>query len=196
METRFFQKPQGSFFLFWPRATGKSTWLRHHLKEAVFVDLLDPETYRRFAARPARLRELVASDPGKKAVVVDGIPRVPELLDAVHQLIEARQGCRFVLTGSSARKLKRARVDLLAGRAALKTMHPFLADELRKGFDMDQALQVGLVPLVVDAPSPRETLGAYAAMYLREEVQMEGRSVTWGSSRASSRSLAFPTARC
>jgi len=174
METRFFQKPQGSFFLFGPRGTGKSTWLRHHLKEALFIDLLDPETYRRFAARPERLRELVAGDPGKKAVVVDEIQKVPELLEVVHQLIEERQGCQFVLSGSSARKLKRAGVDLLAGRAALKTMHPFMAGELRKGFDLDQALQLGLVPLVVDAPSPRETLGAYAALYLREEVQMEG----------------------
>ena len=174
MQHRFFQKPQGSFFLFGPRGTGKSTWLRGHLKEALFVDLLDPETYRLYAARPERLRELVAGNPATKTVVIDEVQKVPELLDVVHQLIEERKGRSFVLTGSSARKLRRAGVDLLAGRAVLKTLHPFMAAELGEGFDLDRALQVGLLPLVVDSRSPRETLGAYAALYLREEVQMEG----------------------
>jgi predicted AAA+ superfamily ATPase len=171
---RFFQQPRGSFFLFGPRGTGKSTWLRRHFEGALFADLLNPETYRLYAARPERLREWVAGNPAAKTVIIDEIQKVPELLDVVHQLIEEQKGKSFVLTGSSARKLRRAGVDLLAGRAVLKTLHPFMAAELGKGFDLDQALQRGLLPLVVDSRSPRETLGAYAALYLREEVQMEG----------------------
>ena len=174
IKRRFFQASETSFFLFGPRGTGKSTWLHAHLQDALFVDLLAPETFRLYAARPERLRELIAGNPAKGTVIIDEVQKLPELLDVVHQLIEQHRSLRFVLTGSSARKLKRTGVDLLAGRAVLKTMHPFMAAELGAAFDLECALRFGLVPLVVDSASSAEALGAYAALYLREEVQMEG----------------------
>jgi predicted AAA+ superfamily ATPase len=169
---RFFAPPDGHYFLFGPRGTGKSTWLRQTYPEAVWLDLLDPETERRLQARPERLRELVAAAPSA-TVVVDEVQRAPGLLTVVHQLIEERRGNRFVLTGSSSRKLKRAGVDLLAGRAVVRALHPFLAAELGDGFDLQRALDHGLLPIVWDAADPRDTLAAYVALYVREEVQAE-----------------------
>ena len=138
--------------------------------EALVLDLLAPELERRYAARPERLREWVAGNPDAEIVVVDEVQKVPALLDVVHQLIEADSRQRFVLTGSSARKLKRAGVDLLAGRALLRSMHPFLAAELGVRFDLGLALQQGLLPLVWDSDRPEETLQAYVSLHLKEEV--------------------------
>jgi len=171
---RFFKDPGESFFLFGPRGTGKSTWLRTELPGALRVDLLDPETFRQFNARPERLMELVRGEASRRVVVLDEVQRVPELLPAVHLLMEEDKQRRFVLTGSSARKLKRVGTDLLAGRALLTTMHPFLAAELGAGFDLDVALRLGLLPVVLGSPNPAETLRTYAALYVREEVQAEG----------------------
>ena len=112
--SRFLTLPAGSFFLFGPRGTGKTTWLRSLLPDAVFVDLLKPEEYRRLAARPERLRERVLGAPPDTDVVIDEVQRVPELLNVVHDLMESRKGYRFILTGSSARKLRRGGVNLLA----------------------------------------------------------------------------------
>lgn len=127
---RLLRDPGSHFFLFGPRGTGKSTWLATTFPRATVVDLLDPEEQRRYAARPERLRELVAGARPGSMFVVDEVQRVPELLTVVHQLVEARGGARFVLTGSSVRKLRRGGEDLLAGRALLRSMHPFLAAEL------------------------------------------------------------------
>lgn len=171
---RFFQEPRSSYFLFGPRGTGKSTWLRAHHPEALWVDLLQPDVHRQYAARPERLRDLVRAHREHDVVVVDEVQKVPELLDVVHGLIEERRGLRFVLTGSSARKLKRSGVDLLAGRALLRYLHPFMAAELGPSFNADRALKLGLLPLVWDAEEPAEALNAYVALYLREEVQQEG----------------------
>jgi predicted AAA+ superfamily ATPase len=107
-------------------------------------------------------------------VVIDEVQKVPALLDMVHSLIEQHAGWRFVLTGSSARKLKRAGVDLLAGRALLTTMHPFLAAELGERFDLAAALETGLLPVVLASPAPERVLSTYVDLYVREEVQMEG----------------------
>jgi hypothetical protein len=174
IKTRFFQKPNGDFFLFGPRGTGKSTWLRQRLKNPVFIDLLEPEDYRLYSARPERLIEVVEAQKSGTTIVVDEIQKVPQLLDVVHLLMERHAGWRFVLTGSSARKLKRAGVDLLAGRAVMKTMHPFMGAELGEAFSLGEALTTGMIPLVVDATDPTETLKAYVSLYLKEEVQMEG----------------------
>jgi predicted AAA+ superfamily ATPase len=171
---RFLQDPGGHYFLFGPRGTGKSTWLGMAFPDALVLDLLSPDLERRYAARPERLGELVASHPEATVVVVDEVQKVPALLDVVHRLIESKSGPRFVLTGSSARKLKRAGVDLLAGRAILKSMHPFIAAELGERFDLEQALHQGLLPLVWDSDRPEETLRAYVSLYLKEEVQTEG----------------------
>jgi len=173
---RLFRAPKESFFLFGPRGTGKSTWLRQTFPGAIYVDLLDPEAFRTYLARPERLGEVIAGSAGTKTVIVDEIQKVPGLLDEVHRLMETK-GCRqvqFVLTGSSARKLKRGCADLLGGRAVLKTLHPFLAAELGRRFDFARSLELGTLPLVLGSAEPVETLKSYASLYLREEVQAEG----------------------
>ena len=107
-------------------------------------------------------------------MVIDEIQRVPELLPMVHRHIELDKSRRFVLTGSSARKLRREGADLLAGRALLCSMHPFMAAELGDSFDLAAALRVGLVPLVVMAEAPDRTLRGYIDLYLQQEVKAEG----------------------
>jgi predicted AAA+ superfamily ATPase len=173
---RLFSAPKDSFFLFGPRGTGKSTWLRTTYPDAPLVDLLDPVTHRAYVARPERLAEVVAGNPSAQQVIVDEVQRVPALLDVVHKLIEerGRHTTQFILTGSSARKLKRTGVDLLAGRLVLRSLHPFMAAELGEGFDLGAALEVGLLPLVLGAADPRETLRSYVSLYLQQEVQAEG----------------------
>ena len=171
--TRFFKIPDRSFFLFGPRGTGKSTWLRDRLPEALFLDLLEPEIYRSLIARPERLRELLGGSPQADTVVIDEVQRAPELLTVVHAILEEPAPPRFVLTGSSARKLRRGGVDLLAGRALQRTLHPFMAAEL-PAFDLSEALAIGLLPLVLAASDPRDVLLAYASLYVDEEVRAEG----------------------
>ena len=171
--SRFFELPARSCFLFGPRGTGKSTWLRHIAPDALHLDLLDPGLHRRLTARPEHLRELLAGSPCA-TVVIDEIQRLPSLLGVVHAALEEEAPPRrFVLTGSSARKLRRGGVDLLGGRALQRTMHPFMAAELPR-FDLSQALRVGLVPLVANAPDPQAALDGYATLYLSQEVQAEG----------------------
>ncbi len=176
METlnRFFQDTNQSYFLFGPRGTGKSTWVKQHLKTALYIDLLAPEVFRSYSAKPERLRNIAEAQNSVSTIVIDEIQKVPQLLDVIHQMMEQRPEWRFVLTGSSARKLKRSGVDLLAGRAVLKSMHPFMAAELEDKFSMNGALTIGMVPLTINSEIPEETLNAYAALYVREEVQMEG----------------------
>jgi len=171
---RFFDAPRSNFFLFGPRGTGKSTLVRQGFARALYIDLLQPDTFRTFSASPERMRERLLADPGIAEVIIDEIQKVPELLDLVHSLIEEKRGWRFILTGSSARKLKRAGVDSLAGRARLCSLHPFIAAELGGLFDLERALQIGLLPIVLDSPEPVQVLRTYAALYLREEVQSEG----------------------
>jgi len=171
---RFFHPPRGSFFLFGPRGTGKSTWLKITFRDALFVDLLDPETIRSYASYPESLINAVEALPEDSIVVIDEIQKLPELLDVVHLLMERKGNIRFVLTGSSARKLKRAGIDLLAGRAAVRYMHPFMAEELRNRFSLEDALKIGLIPLVVFSPDPYEALRAYVSLYINEEVKAEG----------------------
>ena len=171
--SRFFRVPDRSCFLFGPRGTGKSTWLRDRLPDSLYLDLLDPALHRRLSARPERLRELLAGSPGRDTVVIDEIQRIPELLTVVHAVLEEPAPPRFVLTGSSARKLRRGGVDLLGGRAVRRTLHPFMAAEL-PDFDLGRALHVGLLPLVVGAPDPVGVLDAYASLYLDQEVRAEG----------------------
>ena len=173
--------PKKSFFLFGPRGTGKSTWLRMEMADACVVDLLSPDICQRFTISPDRLRELVDGNANCQTFVLDEIQRVPALLSVVHQLIEAHPSLRFVLTGSSSRKLKRAGVDLLAGRALMTTCHPFLAVELGDSFALAEALQTGLLPLVMAADDREAVLRAYLALYVREEVQMEGLVRNMGS---------------
>jgi len=176
METidRFFHPPNQSFFLFGPRGTGKSTLVKQAFKEALYLDLLDPEVFRIYSANPERLRERLLAEPNVATVVIDEIQKIPQLLSLVHSLVEQGKKWHFVLAGSSARKLRRTGIDLLAGRALLCRLHPFMAAECGRRFSLDAALSAGLLPVVIDSDSPEQVLKTYAALYLREEVQMEG----------------------
>lgn len=171
---RLFKPPSTSFFLFGPRGTGKSTFVQNFYKDALKIDLLDPERLRTFSARPERLKEFANAYQEPRILIIDEIQKIPELLTVIHSLIENNRKWTFILTGSSARKLKRAGVDLLAGRALLYTIHPFMAAELGQKFSFEEAIRNGLLPLVVASENPVEVLRSYAALYLREEVQMEG----------------------
>lgn len=173
LKKRFFKEPEDSYFLFGPRGTGKSTWLKHHHKDSFWIDLLDSATFRLYATRPEALVEVLHGDGKIKDVVIDEVQRIPELLNVVHRLIEEKRGWRFVLTGSSARKLKRGGANLLAGRALLKTMHPFMAAELGDAFDLNEAFKLGMLPVVYGAKSPINALEAYIGVYLEEEVRAE-----------------------
>ena len=171
---RFFTAPASHFFLLGPRGTGKTWWVRNRYPDALRVDLLDPETLRAMAARPERLRERVAAEPGLRQVVIDEVQKLPELLEVAHLLIEEKRGVQFIFTGSSARKLRRGGVNLLGGRAASKALHPFLAAELGTNFRLEEALRLGMLPVVLGAADPAEILRAYNGLNLREEVQAEG----------------------
>lgn len=190
-KSRFFQASPQSYFMFGPRGTGKSTWLRQHYEDAHIIDLLDPEVFRAYSARPERLREIADAQRPETTIIIDEIQKLPQLLDVVHLLLEEGRGRRFVLTGSSARKLKRSGVDLLAGRAVIKTMHPFMAAEIGKAFSLDDALKVGTIPLIVGSPSPEETIRSYVAVYLKEEVQTEGLVRSIGSFSRFLESISF-----
>jgi predicted AAA+ superfamily ATPase len=171
---RFFKSPKSSYFLFGPRGTGKTTWLKQNCRNELTIDLLEPGTYRRYKARPERLRELVDGNPDKNTYIIDEIQKVPEILDIVHALIEEKPAHQFILTGSSARKIKQKGVDLLGGRAIVRSLHPFMASELKDKFNLERALKTGLIPLILASKNPKETLDAYISLYLQEEVQMEG----------------------
>lgn len=171
---RFFNAPADSFFIFGPRGTGKSTWLKKTFPDAYYIDLLDDETYRIHIAQPGRIKQIVSANPEIKRFIVDEVQKAPVLLDSIHSLIETYKTHQFILTGSSARKLRRGGVNLLGGRALLTHFHPFMAAELGTGFSLDAALRNGLVPLVVSAKSPDRSLAAYIALYLKEEVKEEG----------------------
>ena len=174
LKTRFFQASPQSFFLFGPRGTGKSTWItQHYGQNAIIIDLLNPKVFRYFSAKPERLIETIDAKPQLQTIVIDEIQKAPSLLDVVHEVIETKRDYTFVLTGSSARKIKRSGVDLLAGRALIKTMHPFMASELKTTFSLNKALEIGMLPLVLYAKEPYETIQSYADIYVREEVQME-----------------------
>jgi predicted AAA+ superfamily ATPase len=161
-----------SYFLFGPRGVGKSTWLAVNYPDAVRIDLLKMDVLRHYQARPERLEEVVraATFP---TIIIDEIQKVPELLNVVHSLIEEKQGWQFILTGSSARKLKRSGVNLLAGRAVVRHLHPFMAGELAEQFSLSKALEYGLVPLVFASENIADTLKAYVGLYLEEEVKAE-----------------------
>lgn len=171
---RFLQPSSEHFFLLGPRGTGKTLWTQHQFPDALRIDLLDPAVHREFAAHPERLREIAEGNPKVRQIVVDEVQKLPELLEVVHLLIERKTGQQFVLTGSSARKLRRAGVNLLGGRAVQHSLHPYMAAELGGRFDLALALKQGMLPVVWGSKEPRQTLDAYNGLYLREEVQMEG----------------------
>ena len=193
--SRFLRIPERSCFLFGPRGTGKTTLLRSRLPDALFLDLLDPALHRSLEARPERLRELISGMSERQAgetrtVVIDEIQRIPELLNVVHAVLEEPTPPRFVLTGSSARKLRRGGINLLGGRAAHCAMHPFMAAEMPK-FELAQALDIGMLPLAASAPDPDSVLEAYAGLYLEQEVRAEGLTRNVGAFARFMEAIAF-----
>ena len=169
---RCIRPPQQSFFLFGPRGTGKTMWVNREFPDIHTVNLLDEGLYQSYLADISRFAgELRALEP-RSWVFVDEIQRLPSLLNEVHRFIEER-GHRFVLTGSSARKLRRGGVNLLAGRALVRFMHPFLPVELGSAFDLESVLTAGSMPLIWNAPERAETLRSYVQTYLKEEIQAE-----------------------
>lgn len=171
---RFFKVPNTSCFIFGPRGTGKSTWVKQTVHNDYLIDLLDEINLLRYNAHPEYLKEYIIANPSIENIVIDEVQRLPKLLDVIHQLIEEKVPQHFIMTGSSARKLKHAGVNLLAGRAILTHFHPLMAAELGKRFDLNYALRYGMLPLVLDSEYPDRTLETYIALYIKEEVHAEG----------------------
>ena len=169
---------RNSFFLFGARGTGKTTYVRDAFDPAasLYVDLLDPEVEDRYRRSPSRLESQVgALPPSVEWILIDEVQRAPRLLDVAHRLIEST-GKRFVLTGSSGRKLKRGASNLLAGRAFVYSLYPLTVAELQDAFDLDDALRWGTLPKIYSLDSAEEKrayLRAYALTYLKEEIVAE-----------------------
>lgn len=168
--------PRTSFFLLGPRGTGKSTWIRSTLPEPFVIDLLPPATALRYERDPELFRAEILARPRDHWIVVDEVQRVPKLLDEVHFLMEEKGYRKFALTGSSARRLRRGSANLLAGRAVLKHLYPLTSRELGYSVPAAQLLELGALPLSINAESDdarEEFLRAYVTMYLSEEIKAE-----------------------
>lgn len=163
-----------SVFLFGPRQTGKTTLLRHRYPNAYWINLLRGDDFLRFSIQPGRLREETAHLQAGDIVIIDEIQKLPTLLDDVHDRIEA-QGLRFVLTGSSPVKLRRGGVNLLGGRARLRTLHPLVYPEMPH-WQLERVCAVGAIPSVYQSDDAWEDLRSYVGGYLQHEVQAEGLS--------------------
>ena len=164
--------PRQSFFLFGLRGVGKSSWAAASFPGVTRIDLLDQALHGTYLAAPEKFADRLRGLKDGEWVIIDEIQTLPGLLNEVHRFIEEKK-LRFVLLGSSARKLRRAGVNLLGGRALRKTMYPLLPEEMRGDFSIETALRFGSLPIVQVSESPKETLLAYAQMYLREEIQAE-----------------------
>src|SRR5579872_4579290 len=141
---------RSSIFLFGPRGTGKTSWIKTHLTDILYFDLLNTDIFNDFLANPSRLEQRIPKE-FSQYIVIDEVQKIPELLNEVHRLIES-YGYRFILTGSSARSLRRKGVNLLAGRALSYTMHPLTCYELGSDFSLEPALKFGLLPSVFQVP--------------------------------------------
>ena len=157
-------------FLFGPRQTGKTWIIKNRLSNYKYFNLLDTKTYTQFAYAPHILQELVTSQDS--VVIIDEVQRLPILLNEVQILIEEKN-IHFLLTGSSSRKLKRKGINLLGGRARIRNLHPFIYTELIDYFDLDKALEIGLVPSIYFSDAPYEDLESYIGTYLQEEIAAE-----------------------
>lgn len=159
-----------SCFLFGPRQTGKSTFIKETLSGYPLYNLLDSATLLSLSRSPERIEQEVGNS---KVVIIDEVQKLPGLLNEVHKLIEEK-GIHFLLTGSSARKLRRGGINLLGGRARSRNFHPFIYAELKEKFDLNKALDIGTIPSIYFSESPQEDLESYAGDYLKEEIAAEG----------------------
>lgn len=173
MYSRLIKSPKNkSFFLFGPRGTGKTTWVKSTFTKAIYLDLLEAELFNDLLANPGRLENLIPKD-FDDWVIIDEVQRVPELLNEVHRLIE-KYKYKFILTGSSPRKLKRKGPNLLAGRALTYSLHPLTAMELSGDFNLKHSLTYGHLPCAYTDSEPKGYLESYVKTYLEQEVQQEG----------------------
>ena len=168
-----------SFFILGPRGVGKSTLIKNYYnlqKESIlYIDLLDPSVEDQYRLNPNVLKQQASARSRLKWVVIDEVQKLPRLLDVVHELIE-NTSIKFILSGSSARKLKRGGSNLLAGRAFMFYLYPFTSFELKEKFNLKKSLQWGMLPQVLKFKSNqdrKEYLKSYTLTYLREEIQME-----------------------
>lgn len=161
-----------SFFLFGPRGTGKTTWAKTTFPNAVYLDLLEAELFNDLLANPQRLENFIPKD-FNGWIVVDEVQKLPELLDEVHRLIE-KYRYKFILTGSSARKIKKAEQNLLAGRALTYSLHPLTMTELGNDFSLTHSLKYGQLPCVYTEQNPKAYLESYVKTYLEQEIRQEG----------------------
>lgn len=161
-----------SFFLFGPRGTGKTTWVKATFPQAVYLDLLEAELFNDLLANPQRLGNFIPKN-FNDWIILDEVQRVPELLNEVHRLIENEKH-KFILTGSSARKLRRGGYNLLAGRAATRSMHQLTVQELGTNFNLDHSLTYGQLPCAYTESNPKDYLESYVSTYLQEEIRDEG----------------------
>lgn len=159
-----------SCFLFGPRQTGKSMLIRQTLAGHKIYNLLDRNLFLRLSRSPTLIREELRADD--EIIIIDEIQKLPDLLNEVHLIIE-EHGVRFLLTGSSARSLHRKGVNMLGGRARSRSLHPFVRAELQDEFELQRALDTGLIPAIYFSDAPHEDLKAYANDYLREEIAAE-----------------------
>ncbi|MFH0797278.1 MAG: AAA family ATPase [Candidatus Omnitrophota bacterium] len=173
MYSRLLKPPrEKSFFLFGPRGTGKTTWVKETFPESIYLDMLEAEIFNDLLANPQRLENLIPKN-FPDWIIIDEVQRVPELLNEVHRLIE-KYKYKFVLTGSSVRKIKREGPNLLAGRALTCSMHPLTAPELGQDFRLRHSLTYGQLPCVYTEKDPKAYLESYVQTYLEEEVRYEG----------------------
>jgi predicted AAA+ superfamily ATPase len=183
MFPRRLSPPRTAFFLFGPRGTGKSTWLRRTLPDAHTVNLLPPATALRFERNPEMFRDEILAVSPDRWIVVDEVQRVPALLDEVHFLIEEHGYRRFALSGSSARRIRKGAANLLAGRAVNRLLFPLTTAEMDFTVEPSQLLRYGALPLSVTAPDAdarEDFLRAYVTTYLSEEIKAEGLVRTLG----------------
>lgn len=163
---------QKSIFLFGPRGTGKTSYIKSLDIENIYIDLLDYEIYDQLSANPGSLRDRIPDD-FKGWVIIDEVQKIPNVLNEVHRLIELKK-YRFILTGSSARSLRRKGVNLLGGRALLYHMHPLTAQELGAAFNVQKAVEFGLLPDAIAEADPAQYLKAYVQIYLRKRCSKRG----------------------
>lgn len=156
-----------------PRGTGKSSWIKKHFpKTGRYIDLLNEETFFNHAQEPGLLLRQLSSLAPNSWVVIDEIQSLPSLLNGVHSAIE-NQKLKFVLSGSSARNLRKKGVNLLGGRALELHMHPFISSEIGNFFNLEAQLQFGSIPIVFSSEEKKKRLLAYVQIYLSQEIQRE-----------------------
>lgn len=175
MYSRIISKPlqtERSFFLFGPRGTGKTTWLKNTFPDSLHLDLLDSSLYTDLTANPAYIKNIIPPDCEKR-IIIDEVQRIPALLNEVHRLIENKQ-YSFILTGSSARSLRKKGTNLLGGRAFTYHMYPLTAVELGSVFSLKTSITYGHLPSIHTGIDREEYLRSYVQTYLREEVLQEG----------------------